>query len=544
MEEQLNPVPEELISDVTQGLEEAETPQTNFSELSLAEIISRFEELTRSEDRMNRFKEAESLKVAFYKKLIKEKEAAGYGTKVDEPSKYEEEVFAQEGDQAGQNGSGAESVSDANPYEALEQGFKNCYMVYKKERAEFNRRQEAEKEANLSAKQAIIEDLKALVEKEEDVNVTFPAFRAIQDRWKNVGLVPAAMARSINDTYHIYVEKFYDLVSIDRELRDLDFKKNLEAKEEFCRQAEALVESNDVVDAFKQLQKLHEQWKEYGPVDKEHRESIWERFKAATALINKKYQAHFEEQKSRFEANLAAKLALCEQVEEIASREDLDREGWNAGAKAIEELQKAWREIGYATRKENQKVYERFRAACDKFFTAKKAYYGAVKEDMNANYDRKVKICEEAENLASSTDWNATSARLIELQKEWKEIGAVPRKKSEQIWTRFRAACDAFFTAKNEALKARRNARPEGGARRDNRQGDKRRSAKSPREQLIELYRRKQQELATAENNIGFFRNAGPLLAQMQAKLEADRAELAGLEQKLREMQEKEENNG
>ena len=542
MEEQLNPVPEELISDVTQGLEEAETPQTNPADLTLAEIIARFEELTRAEDRMARYKEAEALKAAFYKKLIKEKEAAGYGAKVDEPSKYEEEEFPAE--KTEESVPEADDAAELNPYEALEQGFKSCYNAYKKERGEYNRRQDAEKEANRSAKETIIEDLKALVEKEEDVNVTFPAFRAIQDRWKNVGLVPAAVARSINDTYHFYVEKFYDRVSIDRELRDLDFKKNLEAKEEFCRQAEALAESGDVVEAFKQLQKLHEQWKEYGPVDKEHRESIWERFKAATAVVNKKYQAHFEEQKSRFEANLAAKLSLCEQVEEIASREDLDREGWNAGAKAIEELQKAWREIGYATRKENQKVYERFRAACDKFFTAKKAYYGAVKDDLNANYERKVKICEEAESLASSTDWNATSARLIELQKEWKEIGAVPRKKSEQIWTRFRAACDAFFGAKNEALKARRNARQEGGARRDNRPGDKRRSAQSPREQLMELYRRKQQELATAENNIGFFRNAGPLLAQMQAKLEADRAELAGLEQKLREMQEKEENNG
>ena len=541
MEEEKNPIPEEIASDVTQGLEEAETPQMNYLQMTLSELVSLFEELAKSEDRMQRHKEAESIRTAFYRKLAKEKEAAGYGSNVDEPGRYEEEVF--ENEQTEEN----PATEPSNPFEVMEQGFKLFYSAYKRERAEFNRQQEAEREANLAQKEAIIAELKALVEKDEDVNVSFPEFRQIQDKWKAIGPVPAAQARNINDTYHLYVEKFYDRVSIDRELRDLDFKKNLEAKEALCAQAEALAESTDVVEAFHQLQKLHEQWKEYGPVDKEHRESIWERFKAATLIVNKKYQAYYEDRKATAEANLAAKTALCEQVEEWAAKEDLDRDGWNAGAKAIEEIQKVWKEIGNAG-KNNQKIYDRFRAACDKFFTAKKAFYGAVKEDMNANVEKKVKLCEEAESLATSTDWNATTDRLIALQKEWKEIGPVPRKKSEALWTRFRAACDTFFTAKAEAMKERKAAaRAAASDRKGKRvhEGQRReRSGKSSLEQLMDTYRRKKQELATAENNIGFFRNAGALLVQMQAQLEADRAELARLEEEIRQKQQEEQNNG
>lgn len=542
MEEEKNPIPEEMASDVTQGLEEAETPQMNYAQMTLSELVSLFEELAKSEDRMQRHKEAEAIKMAFYRKLAREKEAAGYGSKVDEPGRYEEEVFENEQTEAAP----AEEPS-SNPFEVMEQGFKLFYAAYKRERAEYNRQQEAEREANLVQKEAIIAELKALVEKDEDVNVSFPEFRQIQDKWKNIGPVPATQARNINDTYHVYVEKFYDRVSIDRELRDLDFKKNLEAKEQFCAQAEALAESANVVDAFQQLQKLHEQWKEYGPVDKEHRESIWERFKAATLIVNKKYQAYYEERKAAGEASLAAKTALCEQVEEWAAKENLDREGWNAGAKAIEEMQKAWKEIGHAG-KNNQKIYDRFRAACDTFFTAKKAFYGAVKEDMNVNVEKKVKLCEEAESLAASTDWNATTDRLIALQKEWKEVGTVPRKKSEALWTRFRAACDTFFAAKAEATKERRAAARAASSDRRDRRGNEgqrhERGGKSPLDQLMDTYRRKKQELATAENNIGFFRNAGALLAQMQARLEADRAELARLEEQIRQKQQEERSNG
>ena len=299
-------------------------------------------------------------------------------------------------------------------------------------------------------KQAIIEDLKALVDEQGDMKDAFPHFREIQNRWRETGPVPQQNFRDVNDTYQLYVEKFYDLVQINRELRDLDFRKNLEAKTEFCEQAEALAESEDVVGAFKELQKLHEQWKEYGPVAKEFRDSIWERFRAATAVINKKYQAHFEGLKEQHAANLEAKTALCERVEAIADQEITSSNQWNALSKEIEGIQAEWRKIGFATRKDNQKVYDRFRAACDKFFSRKREYYNEFKDSMNDNMAKKLAIIEQAEALKGSTDWKKTSDALIDLQRQWKEIGAVPRKKSEQLWKRFRAACDAFFNERDK----------------------------------------------------------------------------------------------
>ena len=282
---------------------------------------------------------------------------------------------------------------------------------------------------------------------------SFPKFREIQNRWREVGPVPQQNFRDVNDTYQLYVEKFYDLVQINRELRDLDFRKNLEAKTEFCEQAEELAASEDVVGAFKDLQKLHEQWKEYGPVAKEFRESIWERFRAATAVVNKRYQAHFESMKEQQVANLEAKSALCEKVEAIAAQEITSSNQWNALSREIEALQAEWRKIGFATRKDNQKVYDRFRAACDQFFSRKREYYNSFKDSMNENMSKKLAIIEQAESLSGSTDWKKTSDVLIELQRQWKEIGAVPRKKSEQLWKRFRAACDTFFNERDKQAK-------------------------------------------------------------------------------------------
>ena len=336
-----------------------------------------------------------------------------------------------------------------SPFAAIEAGFKALYVGYKKERAEYNREQDAQREENFAKKQTVIEELKALVEAPGDMKDAFPKFREIQNRWREIGPVPQQNFRDINDTYQLYVTKFYDLVDINRELRDLDFKKNLEAKTAYCEQAEALAEEEDVVEAFKELQKLHELWKDLGPVAKEYRESIWERFRAATSVINKRYQAHFEGLKAQQVENLSAKTALCEQVEAIAGKEITSSTEWNALSKEIEEIQAKWRSIGFATRKENQKIYERFRAACDKFFERKRASFTEFKDSMNANLEKKMAIIAEAESLKDSTDWKATGDRFIELQKQWKEIGAVPRKKSEQIWKRFRAACDAFFTARD-----------------------------------------------------------------------------------------------
>ena len=442
VEEVAAPVEEakEAVEEAKEAVEEAKEPVVNFGEKTLAELSGLFQELTESVDRMKRSKEAEAIKSAFYKRLSREKAEAGEDASVDEPdAETVEEVAAEPQENAA-----------LSPFAAIEAGFKSLYNTYKKERAEYNRQLDAEREGNLVKKQAIIEDLKALVEEQGDMKDAFPKFREIQNRWRETGPVPQQNFRDVNDTYQLYVEKFYDLVQINRELRDLDFRKNLEAKTEFCEQAEALADSEDVVGAFKELQKLHEQWKEYGPVSKEFRDSIWERFRAATAVINKKYQAHFEGLKEQQVANLEAKTALCEKVEAIAAQEIAGSNQWNALSKEIESIQAEWRKIGFATRKDNQKVYDRFRAACDQFFSRKREYYNEFKDSMNDNMAKKLAIIEQAEALKGSTDWKKTSDALIELQRQWKEIGAVPRKKSEQLWKRFRAACDAFFNERDK----------------------------------------------------------------------------------------------
>lgn len=413
----------------------AEDVAVNYADMTLGELSKQFESLMADDERMKRAKEAENIKTAFYKKLSKEKAEL-------KPADTAEEAEA-----------------SSNIFESVENGFKHLYSLFKKERAEFARKLEEERSANLVAKQAVIEDLKALVDKQEDVTATFPEFRAIQARWREIGPVPVSAFRDLNDTYQFYVEKFYDKVQINRDMRDLDFKKNLEAKQGFCEEAERLAEEENVIDAFKELQKLHEQWKEFGPVAKEYREQIWDRFKAATAKINKNYQAYFEGQKEKYEENLAAKVALCEKVEAIVAKEEIASSEWSTLTKEIEEIQKEWKTIGYASKKENQKIYARFRAANDKFFERKRVFYAEYKDGMSVNAERKLAIVEKAEALKDSTEWKKTTDALIQLQKEWKEIGAVPRKKAEALWKRFRAACDEFFARKEE------NAKSESGIR-------------------------------------------------------------------------------
>jgi hypothetical protein len=426
----------------------------NFGEKTLAELSAMFQELSESVDRMKRSKEAEAIKSAFYKRLGREKAEAGEESPIEEPPAVDEQPADEAAVQPAalaEVPAAEEPVASKSPFVAIEEGFKAIYNKYRAERAAYNKEQDAKKEENLQVKLGLIEELKALIEEGGEMKDTFPKFRDIQNRWRETGPVPQTRFRDVNDTYQVNVEKFYDLVQINRELRDLDFKKNLEAKTEFCEQAEKLAQDENSVEAFKELQKLHEQWKEYGPVAKEYRDSIWERFRAATAVINKKYQAHFEGLKDQQVANLAAKTALCEKVEEIAAREITSSNQWNSLSKEIEDIQAEWRKIGFATRKENQKIYDRFRAACDAFFARKREYYNEFKENMSGNMERKMAIIEEAESLKDSKDWKATGDRLIELQKMWKEIGAVPRKKSEQLWKRFRAACDAFFDERDKS---------------------------------------------------------------------------------------------
>ena len=592
MSELINPGVE-MMPDVPESvesvIEEAAQPAVNYSEKNLAELVELFEELVQNEERMKMSKEAEAIKAAFYKRLQKEKMDAGLvSVEAVEPAEEAEETEEVV----------EETVETSeNPFAAIERGFKEIYNRFRKERAEYNRQLEKERENNLALKEAVIADLKALLEKQEDVNATFPEFREIQNRWRAIGPVPAQNYRNINETYQLYVEQFYDMVKINRELRDLDFKKNLEAKEEFCALAEKLAENPNVIEAFRELQKLHEQWKEFGPVAKEYRDAIWERFKAATAVVNKKYQAFFEGLKEQQAENLAKKTVLCEKVEEIAEREVSDSNQWNAFSKEIEDIQKEWRTIGFASKKDNQKIYDRFRAACDKFYGRKRDFYNDYKDSINQNMEKKISLCEAAEALKSSTEWKKATDQFIALQKQWKEIGAVPRKKSEQLWKRFRAACDEFFAerdknakpendfygnlkakqrlieeikayvltgdaaADQEAMKAfqarwqeigfvpfkekdkvaqaykaalqEKFPAPERGARR----GRGSRAPLSEKDRLIQKYNQLEQDIVTYENNIGFFsmsKNSEPLIKQMQERINAAKAELKALAEQIR----------
>ncbi|MBS7296825.1 MAG: DUF349 domain-containing protein [Bacteroidales bacterium] len=563
-----NIIPEkiqEIVSDVDE--KDAGAVQ-DLSGKSLAELSDLFVKTRSSEGAMSRSKELEAIKSAFYKLLSKLK-----------------------------GESDGESRAENDPFEVVEQNFKAIYSDYKRERAEYMSRLEAEREESLKKKKAIIEELKALVEGQEDVSSQFTVFRELQNRWREAGPVPVQSYRDINDTYQYYVEKFYDMVKINRDLRDLDFKKNLEAKEAFCAAAEKLAENENVVNAFHELQKLHEQWKEYGPVAKEKREEIWDRFKAATSVINKKYQAYFEGLKAQQEENLEKKKVLCEKLEEIAEREIKNTADWNQLSKEIESLQAEWRTIGFATKKENQKIYDRFRAACDKFFERKREHYTTIKDSMSANLEKKQAIIAQAEALKRSTEWKKTADQLIALQKQWKEIGAVPRKKSEQLWKRFRAACDEFFANRDANsggendyygnLKSKKRLIEEVRAyqcseddaanaaqmrsfnekwqaighvpfkekdkindefrtamhekfplfAKQRGQANQGHSAKNPKDSLIAKYNALQQDVVTYENNIGFFaasKNSAPLIQQMQQKIDDAKAELRRLEEKIR----------
>ena len=573
---------------------ETENEKTDFSNQGLKEIVDTFKGLIDGENMQQLYKHAEALKAAFYKNLRKEKIASGLEQPAAEataeaPAEAPAEEAAEE----------PETVS-VNPFAEIERGFKDLYSQYKAKRAVYTQELEKAKEENYQAKLAVIEDLKALVEASEDLNQTFPRFREIQNRWRAIGPVPQAKVKDLYDTYQHYVEKFYDYVKINKEFRDLDFKKNLEAKENLCEKAEGLAEEEDVVGAFRTLQKLHEQWKELGPVSKEFRESIWERFRAATAVINKKHQAFFESQKGNQKENLEAKTALCEKVEAIAQTEVKDSTDWNALTKEIENIQKEWKKIGFASKKDNQKVYDRFRAACDDFFAKKREFYSEFKNQMQDNLTQKLDLCEQAEALKDSEDWKKTSEAFIELQKKWKEIGPVSRKKSEQVWKRFRAACDAFFDnrdkhfgsmnseqtvnlqkkrdlideirafeveGKEEAREAlhefqerwnaigfvpfkektriqeafRKAVNEKFGEFRETGSrfaGKAERTVRSERDRLVQKFMKKEQEIATWENNMGFFaasKNADALLAELNKKIDIAKQELAQLEEEIKE---------
>lgn len=604
----------EAVENAAQTIRMSEEYLQNLSSQSLKEILQVFQDIIERGDQQEMYKYSEAIKASFYKALKREKIAAGFQA----PAESIITVAETDGEEAEtQTDAPVESPEDdntisINPFAEIERGFKDLYGKYKSLRTSYLQELEHKKDDNLKVKLQIIDEIKSLLEKQEDINRTFPEFRNLQNRWRDSGPIPQSKVKDVYDTYQHYVEMFYDFVKINNELRDLDFKKNLESKEALCAKAEALIQEDNVVNAFAKLQKLHEEWKEFGPVDKEHREVIWERFKAATSLINKKHQAHFEGLKEGQKDNLVKKTALCEKAEEIATREITESNGWNDASKELENLQKEWKTIGFASKKDNQRIYDRFRAACDKFYNRKREYYSLFKDQMTQNMEKKIALCQQAEALIDSVDWKKTTDTLIELQKQWKEIGPVSRKKSEQIWSRFRAACDKFFDNKEKSfggvdpqyvdnlLKKRAiidevNAYVSDGDRdsdiramrdffnrwndigfvpfkekdkiqeqfkeaidahfgeyrssegrrrgRDNRSDRGERFSRggdpvrSEREKLLLKFRKKESEIATYENNMGFFassKNADAFIKEINKKIELAKEELKELEEKIK----------
>ncbi len=336
--------------------------------------------------------------------------------------------------------------------------FKELLNEHKKIRAELKAIQDKQLADNLVQKTAILDKLNALIESNADINETLPEFRALTQEWKTIGKVAPEVSNDIWKRYNLVQEKFYDLIKINNELREYDFKKNLEQKTALCEKAEALIAEAEshVISAFQQLQALHEEWKNVGPVDKELRESIWERFKAASTAINKRHQQHFEAIKAQEEENLKQKTALCEAVEAIDCAALTTFKQWEEAGNKIVEIQEKWRTIGFAPRKDNVKIYERLRTACNNFYKQKSQFFKNLKDDLATNLKLKEALCEKVEALKDSTDWQATTKKITAWQKEWKTIGQVQKKYSEAVWKRFSEACDEFFSRRNEAQKSRK----------------------------------------------------------------------------------------
>ena len=345
---------------------------------------------------------------------------------------------------------GGEEKDFVAPEDETESKIKELLNVYKEKRAAILAEEERVKAANYALKLQLIDQLKALTESQEDFNKLYNDFKDIQQRWKELKAVPQEHVSELWKNYQIYSEKFYDIIKINNQFRDYDFKKNLEMKTALCETVEKLQTEPDVVSAFHQLQKLHQQWREIGPVAKELREDLWSRFKAASTIINKRHQEHFEGLKAKEQENLEAKTAICEQIENIDFQALKSFKAWEDKNKEVIALQDKWKTIGFAPKKSNVKIFERFRAACDVYFNRKSEFYKNIKDEMEKNLELKKALCEKAEALKDSTDWKSTTEKMIALQKEWKTIGSVARKHSDAVWKRFISACDYFFEQKNK----------------------------------------------------------------------------------------------
>ena len=392
------------------------------------EVLERVREIAHSDEAPQK-EEVDYLKTAFYKLHIAEREA-----------KLKDYI----------EGGGDPEQYQITP-DSEEESFKAEMSIIKEKRQQLFKEMEQEKQENLQKKLDIIEKIKAMVTSPEEANKSYKEFKALQDEWREIKNVPAERANELWRNYQLYVEQFYDLLKLNSEAREYDFKKNLELKTKLCEAAEKLAEETDVISAFHQLQKLHQEYRETGPVSKELREEIWTRFKTASTVINKRHQQHFENLRTKEEENLARKTELCEKAEALAAEENKGSGDWERHTKEMIELQAEWKTIGFAPQKMNVKIFERFRAACDDFFGRKAEYFRGLKDSFKENAEKKRALIEKAKALQDSTEWKSTSDKLINLQKEWKTIGMVPKKLGDQLWEEFLSTCNKFFEARNAA---------------------------------------------------------------------------------------------
>lgn len=437
-----------------------------------------------------------------------------------------------------------EWVEAGNPVEEFafvcpeEDAFKALLEESKAKRASDIQQKEAEQEKAYQRKKDLLDQLRKIVDQAEETGVedNIQLVRQLQQAWREAGEVAPSKYAQLVKTYQAYNEQFYDLVKISNELRDYDFKKNLEAKEKLCEAAEKLADEKQLNVAFQKLQLLHNEWRELGPVMREQREALWERFKNASDVINKKHAAFYQERKSQESENLAKKEALCAAIEAIPLDVERGYKQWDEVTEQVLQWQEDWKKIGFAPKKNNTAIYERFRKACDTLFEAKAAFYKQNKEILSANLAKKRSLCEQAEALKDSTDWNATTQKLVALQKEWKTIGAVPHKSSDAVWKRFVTACDAFFDAKKAAQKQQKEERKAAY-----KEAKSTFSLQKDHDKLMRAYDKLSQEIATRENNISFLtkggKNSNPLVEQMLQTIQKLKQDKQDLYQKIVELE-------
>jgi len=429
VEDATEPTPEpETGSESDESVAEENNIIFDYSALNREDLINRLDVLLETNNIDEIRSDVDNIKLNYYKKFKTESEQLR--------KKFVEE--------------GGDIDEFKAPEDKLEARLKDLLKKYKALKAEVNKKLEQNRHLNLEKKYEVIEKIKDLINRKESINKTFHEFRELQKDWRHIGLVPQPNVKDLWDTYNYHIEKFYDFININKELRDLDFKKNMESKINLCEKTEQLFLEPSVINAFNTLQKYHDQWREIGPVPLEMRTEIWDRFKEATSKINKKHQQYYSDQKKEQKNNLEQKRILCEQAEEISNLVLSSHREWDDKSRDLIELQRVWRSIGFAPKKENNKIYQRFRTACDQFFNRKREFYTQNKEMQMNNLQMKADLCNQAESLQESNEWKKTTEDLINLQKQWKKIGPVPKKQSDQVWKRFRAACDNFFNRKSK----------------------------------------------------------------------------------------------